>query len=314
MTQNFEISVDSSLLNEHLWQERLGLTKTRLISIIETLLFVTDKPLSLEQIQAYIDPEEKSLPLSILQEAIENLQFFFNQSEERGIRLVEVAQGFQFRTRALNAQYVSDVHRLDKVVLTPAAQEVLAIIAYKWPISKTEIDVIRGVDSSHLIRTLLDRRLIHAVGRSEELLGRPTQYATTKEFLEIFGLNSLEDLPQEHLLQEEIETQKQKYTMSNSDIFEQKNLFNFDDLEEIDKLQEQLKSSSQQAPFIKALTDLENTKEQNGPRTSLFGLLEEYLLKEQIAQQNTAASLSLPILESEQNNIKIISFAEEENR
>jgi segregation and condensation protein B len=112
----------------------------------------------------------------------------------RGIQLQEVAGGYQFRTARENAEWVRAVFRDKPARLGRAALETLAIVAYKQPATRAEIEVIRGVDVDGVLTTLLSRRLIKIAGR-KEAVGRPLLYVTTPEFLEVFGLKDLNELP-----------------------------------------------------------------------------------------------------------------------
>ncbi|MCD6080529.1 MAG: SMC-Scp complex subunit ScpB [Candidatus Omnitrophica bacterium 4484_49] len=162
--------------------------KQKLKNIIEALLFVSDKPLSLEHIREVVEVEKseiKSLIEELRQEYLSNHCF----------RLREVAGGYQMVTDPEYAQWLRKLFRGGrKEKLSRPALETLAIIAYKQPVTKPEIEHIRGVDADGVVRTLLERGLIRIAGR-KNVLGRPILYATTKKFLEYFGLNSLNDLP-----------------------------------------------------------------------------------------------------------------------
>jgi segregation and condensation protein B len=112
----------------------------------------------------------------------------------RGIRLLAVAGGFQFRTAPENASWVRALLRERPARLGRAAMETLAIVAYKQPATRADVESIRGVDADSALNTLLQKRLIKIAGR-KEAAGRPLMYATTPEFLEVFGLNDLRELP-----------------------------------------------------------------------------------------------------------------------
>jgi segregation and condensation protein B len=163
-------------------------------SNLEALLFLADRPISLEKLQTLLalQTEPAWLPSSLI-EALQLLQKRY-QEPCHGIELMEVAGGYQLRTkpgRSLLAQ------KLVKTVvqrLSAGAMETLAILAYKQPMMKEEIDQIRGVDSSYFIRGLMEKKLVQISGRSE-LPGRPLLYATTEQFLEVFGLKDLSALP-----------------------------------------------------------------------------------------------------------------------
>ena len=113
---------------------------------------------------------------------------------DRGFKLHEVANGYQFRTNSEFSDYIIRFKQSKPFKVSRAALEALAIIAYKQPITRIEIDQIRGVDSSGVVSLLLEKRLIEIKGR-KEVIGRPFLYATTNDFLETFGLKSLADLP-----------------------------------------------------------------------------------------------------------------------
>jgi segregation and condensation protein B len=172
-------------------------------SIVEALIFASDVPLSLKQIKEIInEPSKKFLSengsLTITEEdvkkAIDDLNLEYS---ERGssFRIIEIAGGYQFATLPEFAKWVGKLFKeRSKKKLSQAALETLAIIAYKQPISKPEIESIRGVNVDHVIKNLLERKLITIVGRAETI-GRPLLYGTTQEFLKYFGLKNLSDLP-----------------------------------------------------------------------------------------------------------------------
>jgi segregation and condensation protein B len=157
--------------------------------ILELLIFSSGEPVtisSLKEITAFPEEEIKS----ILDELITEYD-----SRNGGIVIKEIAGGYQFVT---NPEYGEWIKKFKKTVntskLSMAALETLAIIAYKQPIIKAEIDEIRGVNSDGAIKTLLERRLIKIVGK-KEAPGKPFLYGTTKEFLQYFGLKDLTELP-----------------------------------------------------------------------------------------------------------------------
>ncbi|MEJ5357528.1 MAG: SMC-Scp complex subunit ScpB [Desulfobacterales bacterium] len=158
-------------------------------NIIEALLFVADEPLAVERLRQVIGPVEGAE----IHAALSQLQA---EIEERrgGFTLVEVAGGFQFRTRPEYGPWVKRLLDPRPVRLSKAALETLAIIAYKQPIIRAEIEHLRGVDCGGVLRQLLERKLIRVLGR-KEIPGRPLIYATTKRFLEVFDLKDLNDLP-----------------------------------------------------------------------------------------------------------------------
>jgi len=157
---------------------------------IEALLFASDQPLSVGRLCEVLETEERST----VQGALETLAASYEDAT-RAFQVVQVAGGWQLTTKP---EFASVVRRLftgkRRVRLTKAALEALAIIAYKQPTTRPEVDAIRGVASGGVVETLLERNLIRIAGRSEGV-GRPLLYATTPDFLQYLGLNRLDDLP-----------------------------------------------------------------------------------------------------------------------
>ena len=158
--------------------------------IVEALLFASDTPLSVQKLSALVEgsgaPEIRG--------ALARLSEFYER-EDTAFHLVQVAGGFQLCTRPRFSHWVEQLFRgRQKSRLSNAALETLAIVAYKQPMAKAEISEIRGVDVDGVLRTLLERNLVTVVGR-RDTPGRPLLFGTTKEFLEHFGLNLLQDLP-----------------------------------------------------------------------------------------------------------------------
>lgn len=158
--------------------------------IVEAVLFASDSPLRPEEISR----ADESLNEDSVEAALHQLRVLYDESE-RAIQVVEVAEGYQIVTRAEFAPYLE---RFDSVPrpsrLSGPALETLAIVAYRQPIGRLEVEYIRGVSSAGVIRTLLDRDVIEIVGRADGL-GRPLLYGTTQRFLEHFGFRALDDLP-----------------------------------------------------------------------------------------------------------------------
>jgi segregation and condensation protein B len=159
-------------------------------AILEAMLFVSPEPLSLTRLVAVLGDVSKSEIEEVLRSLREELE-----QEGRGVRLAEIAGGYRLVTKQ---EYSTWIKRLDNAKstakLSRSALESLAIIAYKQPIVRSEIEEIRGVETSGVVRTLLERKLVRMVGR-KEVPGRPIMYGTTKYFLEHFGLNDLSQLP-----------------------------------------------------------------------------------------------------------------------
>ncbi len=158
-------------------------------SILESLLFVADGPLTVQRFAELLDGVDKETILTLLQELQNDLE-----APSRGLQLVEVAGGFQLRTAKVNADWVKKFLGGRPARMGRATLETLAIIAYRQPITKAEIESIRGVDVDGVITTLLERNLIRAVAR-KDVPGRPFLYGTTAEFLQLFNLKDLTELP-----------------------------------------------------------------------------------------------------------------------
>jgi len=158
-------------------------------SIIESLLFVADGPVTLQRFQEVIEASNKDEIRSALVELQKELE-----NGPRGVRLVEVAGGYQMRTAKGNAEWVKKFLGGRPARMGRATLETLAIIAYRQPITKAEIEAIRGVDVDGVISTLLERELVRAVAR-KDVPGRPFLYGTTQQFLELFNLKDLTQLP-----------------------------------------------------------------------------------------------------------------------
>ncbi len=157
---------------------------------VEAALFLADEPLTLRRLQQVAD-------LSDVADARRQLDRLSQllEADNSAFDLVEIAGGFQLRTRAVYHSWLIRLkHTGHDARLTPVSLETLTIIAYKQPITRAEVDAIRGVQSAEILRQLLEKGLIRLNGRQESL-GRPQLYATTKTFLTRFGLKNLDDLP-----------------------------------------------------------------------------------------------------------------------
>src|SRR5216110_707045 len=161
-----------------------------LIAIVEALIFASPEPLTPKQIYKLLDSE----PKEDIQAAIAELKRDYDRPG--GLQFVEVAGGYQIVTRPDLHEWVRRLfHERSTQKLTVQSLETLAVVAYKQPITSLEIAEIRGVNTSGVLATLLERHLVKIVGR-KNVVGRPFLYATTKEFLIRFGLKDLKDLPE----------------------------------------------------------------------------------------------------------------------
>jgi len=164
--------------------------KREIKSIIEALLFTWGDPLSAEDIL-----EVTNISIAEFNEAINEMIDDFNYNR-RGIQIIQINNFYQLSTRAEHFEWIKKlcIPKINKTLSNPAL-ETLSIIAYKQPITKIEIESIRGVKCDKSITTLLEKNLIKEMGRLEKT-GRPILYGTTDDFLKNFGLKSLEDLPE----------------------------------------------------------------------------------------------------------------------
>ena len=157
--------------------------------IIECLIFTSDTPLTVEKIKAVLEDKSKKEIKVLIEELIQDYQ-----NLDRGIFIREVANGFQFCTKPEYAHLIQKLRKTKPYSLTQPTLETLAIIAYRQPVTKAEIELVRGVDCGGVLRTLLEKKLIAIKGK-KEVIGRPFLYATTSRFLEVFGLENLSSLP-----------------------------------------------------------------------------------------------------------------------
>lgn len=175
----------------------MALAEERLRSIVESLLLISPDPVPVARLVEVIRIEDPHTEEEAIRGAIAGLIDAYAQAERpvaRGFRVEDVAGGLQLRTVAENAPFVRRFLAAKPQKLSKAALETLAIIAYRQPVTKPEIEAIRGVDAGAALKSLLDRDLVKIVGKKDEI-GRPLLYGTTEVFLEFFTLKSLSELP-----------------------------------------------------------------------------------------------------------------------
>ena len=197
----------------------MNLNNIQLKQIIEALILTSTSPLPMTKLKKILE-EKQQMSGEFLKSLIDEMKK--DCLENRGVLLVEVAGGLQYRTKPELIEWLKKLDELSPVKMTRALVETMAIIAYKQPITKVEIEDIRGVESSYSVKSLLEGNFIKISGRKEEV-GRPLLYSTTDYFLEFFNLNSLKDLPS---LKEFQEIQVTKFDFTNQ-------LKNLKNLEEI---------------------------------------------------------------------------------
>jgi segregation and condensation protein B len=157
--------------------------------IVESILFVSDSPLSLDRLYTLLEEFERE----DIRAAVTAIDVDCTTAR-RGIELVQVAGGYQFRSRSEFADYIRRLKKLKPARFSPSSLETLAIIAYRQPVTRSEVEYFRGVDSGGVLKNLLDKKLIKIIGK-KDVPGKPLIYGTTKEFMETFSLKDLASLP-----------------------------------------------------------------------------------------------------------------------
>lgn len=169
----------------------------QLKKVLESLLFVAETPLTPKKAASFL----KDVSLEEIQKALAELIEEINQMD-RSFQVVQIAEGYQLVTRPEYHRYAKDLYKtITKTRLSKAALEALAIIAYKQPTTRAEVEAIRGVEVGDMVQNLLEKKMVRILGRAETP-GRPLLYATTHEFLLHFGLKDLSDLPKVSEIQE----------------------------------------------------------------------------------------------------------------
>ena len=180
-------------------------------TVIEAMLFASSEPVTASRLAVSSEMEEEQV-----HEALEKLNEHY-ESTGRAFRIMKIGGGYQYRTVPELAEYVRGLGRqAASTRLSPAALETLAIVAYRQPISRSEVEKIRGVNPSGVLKTLLERKLITICGRAQ-ILGRPLLYGTTPEFLRYFGLPDLSGLPRESELEVILSEQENQLAPQPSD-------------------------------------------------------------------------------------------------
>lgn len=163
--------------------------RTEIIQVLESIVFASPKAMSLVRLRNLLNSFQYDTT-----NLVEILEEMSAASEARGFQLLKVAGGYQYRTHPKNSDVLQKLLEDKPARLSASALEVLTIVAYKQPLTRSEIDTIRGVDSGHLLKGLLEKNLVRTAGHAETV-GRPLLYQSTPYFLEVFSLGSLDDLP-----------------------------------------------------------------------------------------------------------------------
>ncbi|MEM6533293.1 MAG: SMC-Scp complex subunit ScpB [Myxococcota bacterium] len=221
-----------------------------LVNAIEAILFAGGEPMTLADLKkiclrAWADEEDKAqveARIGRLKDALDALKARWDEGgASRGFNLVEVAEGFAFRSNPVHSGYLRAMRDERPVRLSKAALETLAIVAYRQPATKPEIDHIRGVDCGGTLRLLIDRSLVRIVGKKEEP-GRPLLYGTSKDFLSFFNISNLNQLPS-----------LREYHELNQESAEELAEFDGTSLEELSRQAKQLRLEEE--PAVQALED-----------------------------------------------------------
>ena len=162
---------------------------TSLKSVVESLLFVADTPLTLDRLCSILEEHDRR----DISAAVDELLAEYVEGT-RGIYLAEVAGGWQLRSRPENADYLRRLNRSRPYRFSNSSLETLAIVAYRQPITRAEVEYLRGVDSGGVLKTLLEKKMLRILGK-KDIPGRPLIYGTSREFLESFNLKDLASLP-----------------------------------------------------------------------------------------------------------------------
>ena len=166
--------------------------KENIKAITEALIFASPKPISCKDIHSIIS-QKIDLGEDKINDILAEIKVEYSK-ENKGFELFIFNDEYQFRTKDILSEYVEKLFSTRPKTLSRAAQETLAIIAYRQPVTRADIEFVRGVDAGSIIKNLLERELITCIGRKEEL-GKPMLFATTDEFLRVYSLKNIKDLP-----------------------------------------------------------------------------------------------------------------------
>jgi segregation and condensation protein B len=194
-------------------QEQITIEKKELIipttlkALVEALIFAAQEPLSINQIRTIYQGDDtrnngsKQIEPETIRQSVIDLNLEYERSD-RPYRIVQIAGGYQFATLSDYAEWLGKLYKEQgRRKLSQSGVETLSIVAYKQPVTKAEIEKIRGVNCDYVLKTLLEKELLTVTGRAESV-GRPLLYGTTKEFLKHFGLNDITDLPRPREIEE----------------------------------------------------------------------------------------------------------------
>lgn len=232
---------------------------THIKGVIESLLFVSEKPVALEEMRKVLE----AVSASEIKEIVKVLQKDY-EDRQSGINVVEIAGGFQMLTNPSYAGYVKDFYKTKhKEKLSKPALETLAIMAYKQPVTRLDVELVRGVNSDGVVAHLLEKELIKVVGR-KDVPGKPFLYGTTKQFLEYFGLKSLEDLPKLEEFPNLVPSEIQPQAGSENEITDQENR---EATQELNRLEQHTDNQNTQPLEVGEASQLESENESQESKT-----------------------------------------------
>ena len=188
----------------------MSLSKERVFSIMESFLFMSPEPRPISDFSALFKGE---LSIKEIKDLLKEFQDSYNKTE-RGVLVENIAQGWQMRTKTENTAHLLKIKAPGVFRLSRPSLEVLAIVAYEQPCTKAQIDEIRGVESGHLLRSLIEKELIYLSGKSD-LPGKPSLFKSSKKFLQVFGLDSLKDLPSQEEIQDLLSDTKSEESLQS---------------------------------------------------------------------------------------------------
>jgi segregation and condensation protein B len=179
--------------------------QNELQAVVEALIYVSEDPITVNGISLAL--ADDGVEKKEIKDAIGLLMIEYNEGTTHGVGLIEVGSGYQFRTKPEQKEWIQKLNVPKPTRLSQPAMETLAIVAYKQPVTRAEIEEVRGVDSGGVLKTLLERNLVKIVGKREEV-GSPLIYSTSADFMSVFNLKTLKDLP---TLRELTELEEQQY-------------------------------------------------------------------------------------------------------
>ena len=240
----------------------MSLSKEKVFSVMESLLFMSPEP---RPFSDFLTLFKSDFSFEEIKKLLCEFQSLYNSQIDRGVVVEKTAGGWQMKTKLENKEYLLKIKPPNVFRLSRPSLEVLAIVAFEQPCAKLQIDQIRGVDSGHLLRNLMEKELIYLSGKSD-LPGKPSLYKTSQNFLQVFGLNSLKDLPSQAEIQElltDIKPTEDLHSVSEKLVSNEDNSKNYEEDEKENKrIKEVLKSLPLSVQFLEEDKKQEKNDEQ----------------------------------------------------